>query len=114
MSCSKDGTAKMWNCGSAECLRTWHPEAGHVNALAISPSSSSSGTNIFGVACESGKANVYDLRSNDSGILVVVPGENCTAITFCGIASTDSASEDANLYIGTEEGSIIGYSMKAG
>lgn len=39
LSCSKDGSVKMWNCGSAECLKTWCPEVGVVNALSVARSS---------------------------------------------------------------------------
>lgn len=33
LSCSKDGTAKLWDCGSGACLATLSPESGCINAM---------------------------------------------------------------------------------
>ncbi|VDM43387.1 unnamed protein product, partial [Toxocara canis] len=108
LSCSKDGTAKMWNCGSAECLRTWCPEAGLVNAIAVTPSSSAENiSGVFSVACEMGKAKVYDIRSSEPGATISIDKEEGTSVAF-------GTSEGANLYIGTAGGSVISYDMKAG
>uniref|UniRef100_A0A915AQ47 SAM-dependent MTase RsmB/NOP-type domain-containing protein n=1 Tax=Parascaris univalens TaxID=6257 RepID=A0A915AQ47_PARUN len=106
LSCSKDGSVKMWNCGSAECLRTWCPEVGVVNALSVKRSSAVS--NIFGVACEMRAAKVYDIRSDEPGITIDTDGEEGTAITF------GKNSESDNLFIGTSDGSILSYDLKAG
>jgi proteasomal ATPase-associated factor 1 len=35
LSSSKDGSIKRWDCGSAECVHTFNPESGAVNAIAI-------------------------------------------------------------------------------
>uniref|UniRef100_A0A0M3I9E6 WD_REPEATS_REGION domain-containing protein n=1 Tax=Ascaris lumbricoides TaxID=6252 RepID=A0A0M3I9E6_ASCLU len=49
--------------GDTECLKTWCPEVGVVNALSVARSSAV--PNIFSVACEMRAAKVYDIRSSE-------------------------------------------------
>ena len=45
LSGAKDGTLKIWNCASSECLHTYHPNQGAVNAIVLN--SNESGKFLF-------------------------------------------------------------------
>uniref|UniRef100_A0A914RY66 Uncharacterized protein n=1 Tax=Parascaris equorum TaxID=6256 RepID=A0A914RY66_PAREQ len=59
----------MWNCGSAECLRTWCPEVGVVNALSVKRSSADDGT----VGC-------YEVPLNSKTAKIEFSGADCDPI----------------------------------
>lgn len=44
LSCSKDGTCRLWDCGSAACLTTFKPDCGQINALSLISGAKSAGT----------------------------------------------------------------------
>uniref|UniRef100_A0A914YSR6 Uncharacterized protein n=1 Tax=Panagrolaimus superbus TaxID=310955 RepID=A0A914YSR6_9BILA len=98
VSCSKDGTLKMWNCGDGKCIQDWSPNAGHLNALALSDGD----LQLIATASEHGKAFVYDMRTSES-TFEFNASENSTAICF------DSGM---HLFVGTEKGSVNVYDLR--
>ena len=37
VSCSRDGSAKLWDCGTKQCLGTFSEGGGSVNSCAVGP-----------------------------------------------------------------------------
>ena len=35
VSCSRDGTAKLWDCGTKQCLGTFSENGGNVNSCSV-------------------------------------------------------------------------------
>uniref|UniRef100_A0AC35GVY4 Uncharacterized protein n=1 Tax=Panagrolaimus sp. PS1159 TaxID=55785 RepID=A0AC35GVY4_9BILA len=89
ISCSKDGTLKMWNCGDGKVIQDWSPNSGYLNALALSDGD----LHLVGTASENEKAFVYDMRTTESAFEFNTFG-NSTAICF------DSGM---HLFVGTEK-----------
>lgn len=98
VSCSKDGTLKVWNCGEGQVIQEWAPGSGHLNALALSDLD----LHLIGTASESQKAFIYDMRSSETAFEFDTHGTS-TSICF------DSGM---HLFVGNENGSINVFDLR--
>lgn len=99
LSCSNDGCARKWNCGSAETVEAWSFQKGKCIDLAVSVDSSR-----FAVICEKNHLVVIDLHGEKVRRDIQLPSEPNT-LCFSG----DEAGEV--VFVGFDDGHVAAYNV---
>ncbi|CAR98684.1 Protein CBG25234 [Caenorhabditis briggsae] len=99
LSCSNDGTARMWECRDSKTVKTWNFGKGRCADLSVSVDCSR-----FAVICESNFLSVIDLHGDQVRRDIKLPSEP-SALCF----SNDEAGEI--VFVGFEDGSVGAYNV---
>lgn len=99
LSCSNDGTARMWRCSDSKTLLIWKFEKGKCVDLSVSTDSSR-----FAVICENNFLSAIDLHGDKIQRDIQLPSEP-SALCFSG----DEAGEV--VFVGFEDGHIAAYDV---
>lgn len=99
LSCSNDGTARKWNCGSAETVKTWDFKSGKCKELAVSSDSSQ-----FAVICEHNHLSLISLVSENHH-QIPLPSEP-SSVCFSGDESGKV------VFVGFVNGSVMAFDTK--
>ncbi|PIC50388.1 hypothetical protein B9Z55_001304 [Caenorhabditis nigoni] len=99
LSCSNDGTARMWECRDSKTVKIWNFEKGRCVDLSVSVDCSR-----FAVICESNFLSVIDLHGDQVRRDIKLPSEP-SALCF----SNDEAGEI--VFVGFEDGSVGAYNV---
>uniref|UniRef100_A0A1I7TF54 WD_REPEATS_REGION domain-containing protein n=1 Tax=Caenorhabditis tropicalis TaxID=1561998 RepID=A0A1I7TF54_9PELO len=102
ISCSNDGTAKIWNCGSAGIQNSWDFQKGKCVDLAVSEDSSR-----FAVICEENHLSIINLHGNKDKKKIPLPSEP-SSLCFSSDASVVFVGFENGHVAAWKEGKMIG------